>query len=112
MSGVEGKIFVINYARKHKKPLLGICYGMQLSVVEAFRNVLGWKNATSAEVIWEKENMEDFSKLLLSEQKKTEPVVLSEPDKQEVPIIIPMENKEFAKFGDSLRRGAKETAIL
>lgn len=48
--GVEGKIKAINYARKIKKPFLGLCYGMQLAVVEFARNVAGMKGANSTEV--------------------------------------------------------------
>ncbi|HAV14936.1 MAG TPA: hypothetical protein DCX25_01260 [Candidatus Pacebacteria bacterium] len=48
--GVEGKIIAIEYARTHKIPYLGLCYGMQLAVVEFARNVLGWKDAQSQEV--------------------------------------------------------------
>jgi len=47
--GVEGKISAINWARTHNKPFLGICLGMQLSVVEFCRNVLKWDGANSAE---------------------------------------------------------------
>ncbi|OGJ22389.1 MAG: CTP synthase [Candidatus Pacebacteria bacterium RIFCSPHIGHO2_01_FULL_46_10] len=48
--GVEGKIVAIQYAREYKIPYLGLCYGMQLAVVEFARNVLGWKDAQSQEV--------------------------------------------------------------
>lgn len=48
--GVEGKLNVIRYAREHKIPYLGICYGMQLAVIEYARNVLGLKDATSREI--------------------------------------------------------------
>lgn len=47
--GVEGKINAIKYAREHKIPFLGICLGMQLSIIEFARNVLGIKEATSSE---------------------------------------------------------------
>jgi CTP synthase len=39
--GIQGKIDVIKYCREHKIPYLGICYGMQLAVVEFARNVCG-----------------------------------------------------------------------
>lgn len=48
--GVEGKIKAITAFREGKKPLLGICFGMQLSVVEYARNVLGLKGAHTTEV--------------------------------------------------------------
>ncbi len=47
--GVEGKIMAVNYARVHKIPYLGLCYGMQLAVVEYARNVLGLKGAHTLE---------------------------------------------------------------
>lgn len=47
--GVEGKILAIQYARENKIPFLGICLGMQLSIIEFARNVLGIKEATSSE---------------------------------------------------------------
>lgn len=47
--GVAGKIKAIQYAREHHVPLLGICLGMQCIVIEFARNVLGWKDADSAE---------------------------------------------------------------
>uniref|UniRef100_A0A8C6P3L5 CTP synthase n=1 Tax=Nothobranchius furzeri TaxID=105023 RepID=A0A8C6P3L5_NOTFU len=40
--GTEGKIHAINWARKQKKPFLGVCLGMQLAVCEFARNTLGW----------------------------------------------------------------------
>ncbi|HSX28587.1 MAG TPA: CTP synthase [Candidatus Saccharimonadales bacterium] len=49
-NGVEGKINVIRYAREHGIPFFGICYGMQLAVVEYARHMLGWQNAHTAEI--------------------------------------------------------------
>ena len=39
----------VEFARTQKKPFLGICLGMQLAVIEAARNLLGWKDAKSEE---------------------------------------------------------------
>ncbi len=47
--GVEGKIAAIRHAREHKIPFLGICLGMQCTVIEYAREVLGWKDANSTE---------------------------------------------------------------
>ena len=47
--GVEGKIAAIRYAREHKIPFLGICLGMQCTVIEFARDVLGWADANSTE---------------------------------------------------------------
>ena len=48
--GVEGKIAVAKYCRENKIPYFGLCYGMQLAVVEYARDVLGWKDAHTSEV--------------------------------------------------------------
>ena len=47
--GTDGKIEAIKYARINKVPFLGICYGMQMAIIEFARNQLGLKNATSSE---------------------------------------------------------------
>ena len=47
--GTDGKIEAIKYARLNKVPFLGICYGMQMAIIEFARNQLGLKNATSSE---------------------------------------------------------------
>lgn len=48
--GIEGKITAIKYAREKNIPFLGICLGMQCAVIEFGRNVLGYKDAHSAEM--------------------------------------------------------------
>ncbi len=48
--GIEGKILSIRYAREHKIPFLGLCLGMQLSIVEFARDVIGFSDAHSAEL--------------------------------------------------------------
>jgi CTP synthase len=47
--GTEGKIEAIAYARKYKVPFFGICFGMQMAIIEVARNILGIKKATSSE---------------------------------------------------------------
>ena len=47
--GIEGKITAIKYAREHKIPFLGLCLGMQLSIVEYARNVIGYSDAHTVE---------------------------------------------------------------
>ncbi|MCI5727527.1 MAG: CTP synthase [Clostridium sp.] len=47
--GVEGKIEAVRYARETNLPFLGICLGMQVTVIEFARNVLGLKDANSRE---------------------------------------------------------------
>ena len=49
-SGVEGKIKAISYARAHNIPYFGLCYGMQLAVVEFARSVCNLTNAHTTEV--------------------------------------------------------------
>jgi CTP synthase len=48
--GVEGKIEAVRFARENKIPFLGICLGMHCTVIEYARNVLGWKDANTAEI--------------------------------------------------------------
>lgn len=48
--GTTGKIMAIGYARAHKTPYLGLCYGLQLAAVEFARNVVGLKDANSTEI--------------------------------------------------------------
>lgn len=48
--GMEGKIDAIMTARKSNVPFLGLCLGFQMAVVEFARNVVGWDDATSAEL--------------------------------------------------------------
>lgn len=51
--GVEGKISAVKYARENNLPFFGICLGMQMAVIEYARNVLGWADAHSTEMIKE-----------------------------------------------------------
>lgn len=48
--GSEGKIKTIRYARENNVPYFGLCYGMQMAVIEFARNVLKFKDANSEEV--------------------------------------------------------------
>lgn len=49
-TGIEGKIAAIKFARENKIPYFGICYGMQLMVVEYSRNILGLTDAHTVEI--------------------------------------------------------------
>lgn len=49
-TGINGKLNVIEYVRKHEIPYFGICYGMQLAVLEFARNVLKMKQASTEEI--------------------------------------------------------------
>lgn len=49
-TGIEGKLHAIRFARENKIPYFGLCYGMQLMVVEYARNVLGLEGAHTVEI--------------------------------------------------------------
>ncbi|HID55808.1 TPA: CTP synthase, partial [Candidatus Poribacteria bacterium] len=49
-TGAEGMIAAIRYAREHRIPFLGLCYGLQVAVVEFARHVCGMEDANSAEI--------------------------------------------------------------
>ncbi len=48
--GTEGKIKAIEYAREHKLPFLGICFGMQMAVIETMRHLAGVGDANTTEI--------------------------------------------------------------
>lgn len=48
--GTDGKIAAVKYARENKIPFFGICYGMQMSVIEAMQNLADVKNAYTTEL--------------------------------------------------------------
>lgn len=64
--GLDGKLSTIKYVRENKIPFFGICLGMQCSVIEFGRNVLGLKDANSFEM---NENTEHPVINLMEEQK-------------------------------------------
>ncbi len=66
--GSEGKIKAIKYCRENKIPYFGLCYGMQMAVIEFARNVAGLKDANSAEV----------------DPKTTNPVIHIMPDQEKL----------------------------
>lgn len=82
--GAEGKINVIKYCRENNVPYLGICYGLQLAVIEFLRNVCNKESANSTEI----------------DAKTMYPVIDILPDK-----------KNLENLGGTLRLGAYE-AIL
>jgi CTP synthase len=85
--GVEGKISAIQYAREHKIPFLGLCYGMQLAVVEFARHVAGLNNAHTTEV----------------DPNTPHPVVHMIPDQERI-----LENRAY---GGTMRLGAWECKV-
>lgn len=80
--GIEGKIRAIRYARENNVPYLGLCFGMQMAVIEFARNVLNFKGANTEEA----------------------------EDKTKYPVIHTMDyQKELIKnkqFGGTIRLGA------
>ncbi len=86
--GAEGKIRAIQIARENKIPYLGLCYGMQMAVIEYCRNVLNIKDANSEEVNPKSKNQVIH---LMEEQKK----------------IL-----KAGKFGGTIRLGAWPCKIL
>lgn len=80
--GIQGKLEAIRFARENKIPYLGLCYGMQLAVIEYAQHVTGIKGATSKEL----------------------------DDKAEHQVITIMESQKdtikHAKYGGSMRLGA------
>jgi len=80
--GIEGKIKAIEFARINRIPYLGLCYGMQLAVIEFARNVLGMKDANTTEV----------------DRKTTHPVIDIMPEQKK--------NLEDKNFGATMRLGS------
>lgn len=80
--GVEGKIKAIEFLRKNKIPFLGLCYGMQLEVIEFARNVLGLKGANTTEI----------------DRKTKHPVIDIMPEQKK--------NLEDGNYGATMRLGA------
>jgi CTP synthase len=69
LRGIEGKIRVIRHCRENKVPFLGICYGMQLAVVEFARNMCGLAGANTAEIKQDGKKVSDPVIDLLPEQR-------------------------------------------
>jgi CTP synthase len=65
--GIEGKLLAIRYARENNVPYLGLCFGMQMAVIEFSRDVLGLKDANTEEATPEGKNNVIH---LMEEQKK------------------------------------------
>ena len=86
--GIEGKIAVIRYCREHQIPYFGLCYGMQLAVIEYARNVVGLTGAHTTEV----------------NQKSPYPVVDIMPEQKE--------NLRKKNYGATMRLGHYEAYIL
>ncbi|WP_099467085.1 CTP synthase [Konateibacter massiliensis] len=94
--GIEGKITAIQYARENKLPFLGLCLGMQLSIVEFARHVVGYNDAHSVEL----------------QPDTTHPVIHLMPDQNGIediggtlrlgsyPCILDESSKAYALYGE------------
>jgi len=80
--GIEGKIKAIQFLRENNIPFFGLCYGMQLAVVEYARNVLGYKDANTTEI----------------DRKTKHPVIDIMPEQKK--------NLEDSNYGATMRLGA------
>lgn len=68
--GAEGKMIAVKFARENKIPYFGICFGMQLAVIEYARNVAGIQNATSREFVKNASGAKNCVIDIMSDQKK------------------------------------------
>lgn len=124
--GVNGKLAAIEYARSNNVPFFGICFGMQLAIIEYARNVIGIKDSTSEEFIDEntKEDLRDAEKSQNSEnsQNNEESDGRNETNKDRICIIAKInewskEDKLYkynkkSGIGGTLRLGAYEINIV
>ncbi|KAL3648092.1 hypothetical protein CASFOL_009060 [Castilleja foliolosa] len=81
--GVKGMILAAKYARENKVPYLGICLGMQISVIEMARNVLGLESANSTEF----------------------------DDQTPNPVVIFMPEGSKTHMGSTMRLGSRKTLV-
>ena len=96
--GIDGKIYAIQYARENNIPFLGLCLGMQLSIVEFARDVVGFTDAHSEEL----------------DPSTTHPVIHLMPDQNGVeniggtlrlgsyPCVLNKSSKAYALYGEEL----------
>lgn len=82
--GTLGKLAAINYARLNAVPILGICLGYQLMVIEASRNMLGWTDANSTEM----------------------------DEQTSHPVVIYMPEVSKTHLGGTMRCGARPTTFI
>jgi CTP synthase len=82
--GAEGKIAAVRYAREHRVPYLGICYGFQMAVIEFARNVCGLADANSTEI---------------------------DPDTPHPVVDILPEQKQIEGLGGNMRLGGRDVQV-
>jgi len=102
--GVEGKIKAIKYCRENKIPYLGLCYGMQLAVIEFARNVCGLKGAYSTE--WE--YVTTKTDILRHDDSHVAAISLVRHKKYPIIDLMPEQKRliKEKKYGGSMRLGA------
>ena len=96
--GIEGKIIAAEYTRTNDIPTFGICLGMQMMVIEFARNVLGYKDANSAEM-----------------RPTPQPLpVMEGSDYQEPVNVIDLmeEQKNITQMGGTMRLGAYDCQLV
>ena len=109
--GIEGKIIAAEYTRTNDIPTFGICLGMQMMVIEFARNVLGYKDANSAEFgecegtgARGRENTpSEKSNLVPPHHRTTAPTYV---------IDIMEEQKNITQMGGTMRLGAYECELV
>ena len=96
--GIEGKIIAVEYTRTHDIPTFGICLGMQMMVIEFARNVLGYKDANSAEMRPTPQPLPD----------------MEGSDYQEFVNVIDLmeEQKNITQMGGTMRLGAYDCQLI
>ena len=106
--GIEGKIIAAQYGRTHDVPTFGICLGMQMMVIEFARNVLGYKDANSAE-------MRPTPTQTLQQQTLPQPLPVMEGSSHQEPVnVIDLmeEQKNITQMGGTMRLGAYDCKVL
>ena len=108
--GIEGKIIAAEYTRNNNIPTFGICLGMQMMVIEFARNVLGYKDANSAEFAEvDKLTSKQVDKLSAdSNNSLTRQLVNSSTH---YVIDIMEEQKNITQLGGTMRLGAYECEL-
>ncbi len=104
--GTDGKLKAIQFARENNVPFLGICFGMQLSVIEAARNLLHISLACSSEF---NKNGLPIVGLLEEWQHKSETITRSKDDNLGgtmrlglYPCVLQKNSKSYAAYGKTL----------
>ena len=103
--GIEGKIIAAEYTRTHDIPTFGICLGMQMMVIEFARNVLGYKDANSAEMRPDTQQTLPPPSLLGRERLPLE----IEPPVNVIDLMS--EQKSITQMGGTMRLGAYECLL-